>query len=78
MKNRKPLKLEKCMIFYNLFQVVCNLALGLKGLYWWILYHKFSCQPVDFTNSPIGEMEVFLGLCYYGLKILDLLDTVRI
>lgn len=76
MKDRKPFELNGLMAFYNLFQVIACLSLGSYGLYWWILHHKFKCQPVDYTNSPLGRADVKMGYCYFLLKLTDFMDTI--
>lgn len=37
---------------------------------------NFECQPINYTATKQGMMELKLFYCYFLLKILDLLDTV--
>lgn len=78
MKDRKPFELKGLMAFYNLFQVIVCFGLASYGLYWWILHHKFKCQPVEYSNSPLGRAEITIGYCYFLLKITDFMDTIFI
>lgn len=53
MANRKPFKLEKTLIVYNLIQVVVSCWLVFEGLdAAWLRHYSWRCQPVDHSRSP--------------------------
>ncbi|XP_063697840.1 very long chain fatty acid elongase AAEL008004-like [Culicoides brevitarsis] len=77
MKNRKPFKLQKILVFYNAIQVLISLSLVWPGLY---LYasgtYSLSCQPVDRSRNAVA-MKVARAFYWYHLaKLTELLDTI--
>lgn len=55
MENRKPFKLRKVLIFYNLVQVFFSI-----WLFWqaavsgWFNGYSYRCQPVDTSTSAMA------------------------
>lgn len=48
MENRKPFKLRKVLIVYNLFQVIFSAWLFYEAsLGGWITHYNYRCQPVE-------------------------------
>ncbi|XP_050086268.1 elongation of very long chain fatty acids protein AAEL008004-like [Anopheles aquasalis] len=79
MSNRKPYDLRNVIKAYNLFQVIANSILFLRIFYnVFVQYNEFSfhCQLIDYSRSQRGMDEVFFSYAYFGLKLLDLADTV--
>ena len=52
--------------------------LKLQGFYssYYQPYWSFSCQNVNYSDTPLGNLELKLSYLYFLLKISDLLDTV--
>ncbi|XP_066993702.2 very long chain fatty acid elongase AAEL008004 [Anabrus simplex] len=77
MMDRKPFELKKIIQLYNVVQIIANvyifaqcLRLGWAGTYSW------TCEPVDYSNTPTA-LEVAHGVYHFFLiKVLDLLDTI--
>lgn len=75
MKNRKPYELKRTIQIYNLLQILANLWLFNEAQRIWRNYN-WSCEPVDYSDSP-SALRVSLACYLYFLnKISDLLDTV--
>jgi elongation of very long chain fatty acids protein 7 len=48
MENRKPFKLRKILIFYNLFQVIFSAWLfNEAAMGGWLTGYNYRCQPVE-------------------------------
>lgn len=62
MANRKPFKLQKLMVVYNVIQVMISLALVYPGLRYCYLFgsYSLSCEPVDRSRRPV-PMKVSLA-----------------
>ncbi|GAB0088752.1 Elongation of very long chain fatty acids protein [Sergentomyia squamirostris] len=77
MSNRKPFKLERTLIMYNLFQVILSTYLFVEGLDGaWLTKYNWRCEPVDFSENE-EAMRVARGCYVYFLaKITELMDTV--
>lgn len=77
MANRKPFKLEKTLIVYNILQVIASIYIFYEGLdAAWLRHYSWRCQPVDFSEKP-EAMRVARGCyIYFIAKITELLDTV--
>ncbi|XP_049530541.1 elongation of very long chain fatty acids protein 1-like isoform X2 [Anopheles darlingi] len=79
MSNRKPYHLRNIIKAYNLIQVIANSILFLRIFYnVFVQYNEFSfhCQLIDYSRSQRGMDEVFFSYAYFGLKLLDLADTI--
>ncbi|KAL5283771.1 hypothetical protein ACFFRR_006194 [Megaselia abdita] len=77
MANRKPFKLEKTLIVYNLIQVMVSCWLVFEGLdAAWLRHYSWRCQPVDHSRSPQAFREARGVYVYFLAKISELLDTV--
>lgn len=78
MRDRKPYNLKPIIMAYNLANVVCSAFFAVQffrhtyfgGGYSW------SCQTVDYSDSPNALALTRLAWWYLLLKIADLLDTV--
>lgn len=75
MKDRKPFKLEKTLMVYNLFQVIISVWMVYEGFVVWKNY-SWRCQPVDRSRSPMAYREARGVYVYYLAKITELLDTI--
>ncbi|XP_037807392.1 elongation of very long chain fatty acids protein [Lucilia sericata] len=75
MKDRKPFKLEKTLVVYNLFQVIISVWMVYEGFVVWQNY-SWRCQPVDRSRTPMAYREARGVYVYYLAKITELLDTV--
>lgn len=62
MKDKKPYSLRTTLLVYNLIQVLLSIYLVYEALdAGWMNGYSFTCQPVDYTESP-SAMRV--GLIY--------------
>lgn len=77
MKHRNALEMKNILIVYNFFQVVVSTWLFCEALTGaWLDKYSWTCEPVDFSNTP-HAMRVARGVYIYFLaKISELLDTV--
>lgn len=77
MANRKPFKLEKTLIIYNLIQVAVSIYIVFEGLdAAWLSNYSWRCQPVNTSNTPQAIREARGVYIYFLAKISELLDTV--
>lgn len=77
MANRKPFKLERTLIVYNLIQVIVSTWLVYEALdSAWLRHYSWRCQPVDPSRSPQAYREARGVYVYFLAKISELLDTV--
>lgn len=37
---------------------------------------SFRCEPTNFAADPVGMYVVYVGYCYFILKLIDFFDTV--
>nr|XP_018902194.1 PREDICTED: elongation of very long chain fatty acids protein AAEL008004-like [Bemisia tabaci]XP_018902196.1 PREDICTED: elongation of very long chain fatty acids protein AAEL008004-like [Bemisia tabaci] len=79
MESRKPLKIKKLIIAYDLFQVLFN------GWLVWLLFStpgsmtyakEHMCKPLGRRNNPYFLPVLTGGWYYFMSKVNDLLDTV--
>ncbi|XP_046400868.1 elongation of very long chain fatty acids protein AAEL008004-like [Ischnura elegans] len=77
MANRPAMDLRNILVVYNAFQVVVNAWLFYECLdAAWLWNYNYTCQPVDYSDSP-DALRIARGCYYYFLlKIMELLDTV--
>ncbi|KAJ8947686.1 hypothetical protein NQ314_008563 [Rhamnusium bicolor] len=75
MKNRKPYKLKKLIIVYNISQILVNAAM-LPYAISLIFKLDWNCARIDYSQSPEALLTLRLHIGFYLLKIYDLLDTV--
>ncbi|XP_012154339.1 very long chain fatty acid elongase 7 [Megachile rotundata] len=77
MENRKPFKLRKILIGYNLFQTIFSTWIFYEYLMsGWAKGYSFRCQPVDYSYSPIALRMVNTCWWYYISKFTELFDTL--
>ncbi|KAH8263985.1 hypothetical protein KR038_000075, partial [Drosophila bunnanda] len=77
MEHREPYKLNGVLKWYNLFQILYNMAMLLPGFYFLFVFrpYNFSCMKVLPQGHPLKDWERTIGYAYYINKIVDLLDT---
>ncbi|GBP79559.1 Elongation of very long chain fatty acids protein AAEL008004 [Eumeta japonica] len=77
MRDRKPYNLKNTIIVYNVSQVVMSIFLVYEGLVagWWEDY-SFTCQPVDYSDSPKAKRMAAAVWWYFLAKLIELSDTV--
>lgn len=69
MANRKPFKLEKTLIVYNLIQVIVSCWLVFEALDGaWLRHYSWRCQPVDHSRSPQAFRVSYFD-CFMGIQI---------
>ncbi|XP_014209417.1 elongation of very long chain fatty acids protein AAEL008004-like isoform X2 [Copidosoma floridanum] len=77
MAKRKPMNLDRVMQIYDLVQIILNSYLFYKALVLaWLKDYNYTCEPIDYSNSPKAIEVASTVYLYFILKILDLLDTV--
>lgn len=75
MEDRKPFKLDRFMIYYNIIQIVSCLYLFVEASKVWLYEYSWKCQPVDYTPSESNSHKIWLCYFYFWLKLIDLTDT---
>ncbi|KAL0277861.1 UNVERIFIED_CONTAM: hypothetical protein PYX00_004992 [Menopon gallinae] len=79
MKDRKPFNVDRLIQIYNIIQVLlCSWLViecfmecyGPTGSYSW------TCEPIDYSESPKALKVAKFVWIYFMLKISDLLDTI--
>ncbi|XP_014260822.1 elongation of very long chain fatty acids protein AAEL008004-like isoform X2 [Cimex lectularius] len=77
MHNRKPFKLRRVLIFYNLFQTIFSAWIFYEYLMsgWWGDY-SFRCQPVDYSRSDKAMRMAMTCWWYYFSKFTEFFDTL--
>ncbi|XP_048505417.1 elongation of very long chain fatty acids protein-like [Athalia rosae] len=77
MKDKPPYELRKTLIAYNFMQVLLSMYLVYEGLMaGWLNEYSYTCQPIDFSESPSAMRMAGAGYMYFISKVLELLDTV--
>ncbi|CAH2008592.1 unnamed protein product [Acanthoscelides obtectus] len=76
MEKRKPLEIKKIMMAYDILQVVLNAYVSWEALLS-LLKGNWRCNAIDYSDDPFALRQLWIGKCYFWLKILDLLDTVQ-
>ncbi|XP_055305050.1 elongation of very long chain fatty acids protein 7-like isoform X2 [Sitodiplosis mosellana] len=80
MEKRKPFNIERILLFYNVFQVLCNFSIVFYVTYeiFALKSYKldFFCEELDFTDSFVGTRSAQMSYCYYLIKLMDLFDTI--
>lgn len=77
MVDRKPFKLRRVMMMYNLFMVILSISQFIRGgIYGWFGAYSYTCQPIDYSNSGNGIGMAYTAYIYFLSKIVELLDTV--
>ncbi|CAG9115797.1 unnamed protein product [Plutella xylostella] len=64
-------------VAYNVSQVLMSVYLVYEGMVagWWNDYN-FSCQPVDYSDTPKANRMAAAVWWYFFAKIVELLDTI--
>ncbi|XP_053602710.1 very long chain fatty acid elongase AAEL008004-like [Plodia interpunctella] len=77
MENRKPFQMRGVLIVYNLAQTLFSSWIFYEYMMsgWWGHYN-FTCQPVDYSRSPLAMRMVNVCWWYYFSKFTEFLDTV--
>ncbi|XP_075150573.1 very long chain fatty acid elongase AAEL008004 isoform X2 [Haematobia irritans] len=77
MENRKPFRLQNTLIFYNAAQVIFSAWIFYECLMggWWGNYN-FTCQPVEYEDSPRVNRMVHACWWYYFSKFTEFMDTI--
>ncbi|XP_012683259.2 ELOVL fatty acid elongase 8a [Clupea harengus] len=77
MANKQPVNIKAILIVYN-FAMVC-----LSGYMFyeftatsWLANYSLMCQPVDYSNSPLGIRMAKVCWWFYFSKVIELSDTV--
>jgi len=77
MENREPYQIRGLMLVYNLFQTLLSFWMFLEG---WSFYmtgeYSWTCQPVDYSDSPAGKRALNLAWWYFFSKFIDLADSL--
>ncbi|XP_001599867.1 elongation of very long chain fatty acids protein AAEL008004 [Nasonia vitripennis] len=77
MANRPPMKLELVIRIYNIVQIVLSSYLFYKAcILGWLKDYNYSCEPVDYSDTPRAVEIAGTVYLYFIVKIIDLLDTV--
>ncbi|KAL7292497.1 elongation of very long chain fatty acids protein AAEL008004-like [Trichogramma pretiosum] len=77
MENRKPFNLRRILIFYNLAQTIFSTWIFYEYLMsGWARGYSFRCQPVDYTESPLGLRMAATCWWYYFSKFTEFFDTL--
>ncbi|XP_038572040.1 elongation of very long chain fatty acids protein 4-like [Micropterus salmoides] len=77
MKNRQPVDLKAVLIVYN-FAMVC---LSAYMFYEFLVTsrlsnYSFSCEPVDYSNSPLAMRMASVCWWFFFSKVIELSDTI--
>lgn len=60
MEKRKPYKLRKIIVFYNLLQAIFSFYLFFEaGRISWFGHYNWRCQAVDFSNSEFAMRVIY-------------------
>ncbi|XP_044726853.1 elongation of very long chain fatty acids protein AAEL008004-like [Chrysoperla carnea] len=77
MANRKPFKLTKILLVYNIFQVVMSAIMVYEHfMAGWAVGYSYVCQPVDYSNSQQALRMANLCWWYYMSKLSEFADTI--
>lgn len=75
MKNREPFGLRRVMMTYNLLQAAFNSWIFYKVAWLWKDHYDWTCQPVDYSESPLGLAALDVTWWYFISKFPDFLDS---
>ncbi|XP_035429068.2 uncharacterized protein LOC118262067 [Spodoptera frugiperda] len=77
MKDQKPFKLKRTIMYYNIFQIFASGYIFYLGLFsGWFTTYSWACQPVDETDNPTSRTMHKAFWLYTIVKFIDMLDTV--
>jgi hypothetical protein len=75
MKDREPFNLKYVMLAYNLFQTIFNSWIFYKVFWLWRDHYSWTCQPVDYSQSPNGLAALDVTWWYFFSKFIDFFDS---
>ncbi|KAG5675216.1 hypothetical protein PVAND_005140 [Polypedilum vanderplanki] len=76
MQDRKPYKLRKTIVVYNLLQAMFSFYLFIEeGRISWLRHYNWRCQSVDFSNDELAMRMVRGCWWYYFSKFTEFFDT---
>ncbi|XP_063075113.1 ELOVL fatty acid elongase 8a [Engraulis encrasicolus] len=77
MEKRQPVNLKYILIIYN-FAMVCLSAYMFYEftVTSWLANYSLLCQPVDYSNSPLGMRMAKVCWWFFFSKVIELSDTV--
>ncbi|KAM3962407.1 very long chain fatty acid elongase 7 isoform 1-T2 [Aphomia sociella] len=77
MANRKPFEFRGVLVVYNLIQTLFSIWIFYEYLAsgWWNHYN-FTCQLVDYSDSPIALRMAAACWWYYFSKFTEFADTI--
>ncbi|XP_046420712.1 elongation of very long chain fatty acids protein-like isoform X2 [Neodiprion fabricii] len=77
MRDKKPYSLKSLLLVYNFTQVLASIYLVYEGLMsGWLYNYSYTCQPVDYSESPEAMRMARAVYLYFICKLVELLDTV--
>ncbi|XP_063724016.1 very long chain fatty acid elongase 4-like [Symsagittifera roscoffensis] len=77
MRNRKPLKLNRLMVVYNLALVALNFHIFKELMVCsWSLGYSYTCQPINYSFDP-HELRISKAIWWYYIsKGIEYMDTI--
>ncbi|XP_059622616.1 elongation of very long chain fatty acids protein AAEL008004-like [Phlebotomus argentipes] len=76
MMDRKPFRLQRTIIVYNVVQVLLNAYIFLESSHLFVRMYSLKCQPVDYSVTPSTLRLARVSYIYCLIKMFDFLDTV--
>jgi elongation of very long chain fatty acids protein 7 len=77
MKDREPFEFRRLLVVYNLAMVAFSFYLFSElTKYGWGGHYNLSCQPVDYSNSPIALRMARACYWYFLSKFVEFADTI--
>jgi len=77
MRDKKPIDLKNTLILYNAGQVLLSSYMFYEHLMaGWARGYSYTCQPVDYSDSPLSRRMLNLCYVYYISKLTEFADTV--
>ncbi|CAG9809246.1 unnamed protein product [Chironomus riparius] len=77
MRDKKPFNLKNTLIYYNAFQVLLSAYMFYEHLMaGWFKGYSYTCQTVDYTDTPLSRRMLNLCYVYYLSKLTEFADTI--
>ncbi|XP_031638604.1 elongation of very long chain fatty acids protein 7-like [Contarinia nasturtii] len=79
MEHRKPLKIKRLIIVYNILQIIANSTLFLVVTYYIFFADtnfSFRCELSNYSTDDVGMFGAYMSYSYFILKLADYLDTI--
>ncbi|XP_036409827.1 ELOVL fatty acid elongase 8a [Megalops cyprinoides] len=77
MKHREPVNLKAVLIVYNFSMVCLSAYMFYEFLVTsWLANYSLLCQPVDYSNSPLGMRMAKVCWWFFFSKVIELSDTM--